>query len=109
MQLTWMTPMPTRLQGQKWTYCGSAGSNWVTLLFRVNQIGSEKVADAIEDLTSLLIGFSLVSTTGRNAVDLHGAGINALSTHFRIQKYINQTEKDRGYVRRNWEEEPIED
>ena len=51
----------------------------------------------------------LAGRNARNAVDLHGAGIKALSTHFGIQKYIIQTEKDRGYVRRNWEEESIEE
>src|SRR5436305_76280 len=51
----------------------------------------------------------LTERTAHNAVDLHGAGIKALSTHVGIQKYIVQTENDRGYVRRNWEEEPIEE
>ena len=40
----------------------------------------------------------LAGRTARNAVDLHGAGIKALSTHVGIQKYIIQMEKDRGYV-----------
>jgi hypothetical protein len=51
----------------------------------------------------------LAGRTARNAVDLHVAGIKALSTHVGIQKYIVRMEKDRGYVRRNWEEEPIEE
>ena len=109
MQLTaWMALMQTRFQGQKWTYCGSGCSNWVlTLLSSSDQIGPEKVADAIEDLTSPQSGFSGVHC--RDAVDLHGAGTNALSTYVGIQKYIIQTEKDRRYVRRTWEEESIED
>lgn len=51
----------------------------------------------------------LPGRTARNAVDLHVVDIKTLSTHAGIQKYIVQTEKDRGYVRRNWEEEPIEE
>ena len=51
----------------------------------------------------------LAVRTARNAIDPHGAGIKALSTHVGIQNYIIQTEKDRGYVRRNEEEEPIEE
>lgn len=51
----------------------------------------------------------LAGRTARNAVDLHVAGIKALSTHVGIQKYIVRMEKDRGYMRCNLEEEPIEE
>jgi hypothetical protein len=73
---------------------GTVFLNWVTLLSSLDpEIGSEKVADAIlGELTSLLSGFSLVSTA-RNAVDLHGAGTNALSTDVGIQKYIIRTRR----------------
>jgi hypothetical protein len=65
------------------------------LLSSSDHIGPEKVADAIEDLTSPQNGFSGVHCC--DAVDLHGAGTNAHSTYVGIQKYIIQTEKDRRY------------
>ena len=45
--------------------------------------------------------------TARNAIDLHGVGIQKLSTQVGIKKYIAKMDKDQGYVNGNVVEDPV--